>query len=125
MDEQATGTQRLWLDDVVVAASSWDVDEFGRVISLDKLAYDYDYDEYEVRPGLLCDCCGGDYPDYSRPAWDVVTDVLGCHEDEIADYMAMDQTEREVSTLLADLQAKIQSDAAKRIAEIKSRKTSK
>jgi hypothetical protein len=119
LDEQVTGTQRLWLNNTVIAASSWHVD-FDDLISLD----DLDFDDDEVRREWLCDCCGGDYPDYSRAAWNVLCAILDSRKDDIVAYMEMDAAERANSTLLVDIETEIHTDVLARIAKIQAAKKS-
>lgn len=100
VDEQQTGTQRLWLDNIVIAAPSWHVD-FDGLITVPP------NDDY--REDWLVDCCGGNYPDFSKPAGNIITDVLSDHNDELIEFFESDPVDR--TDLLARMQSEIRQAA--------------
>mgnify|MGYP001559226205 CR=1 FL=1 len=109
VDEQVTGIQRLWLDNIVIAAPSWHVD-FDGLITAPALQ--------DHREDWLVDCCGGNYPDFSSAASKIVEYALSTFDEDIQNFFESDPIDRD-ATLLDRIQAQINLDA---VAKMQSKK---
>lgn len=103
-DVQITGTHRLWLDKIVIAAGSWHED-FAGLITAPPIG--------DHREDWLVDCCGGEYPDFSASAEGVVKNVLEVYWERIVEYFE----DYRDTKLLSHIQAQIRRDALKEINE--------
>lgn len=105
-DTQVTGTQRLWLNGVVIAAPSWHVDVDG-LITAPQIDDDY-------RDDWLVDVCGGLYPDFSPAVKNILLGILNEYEGDLIAFFDADPVDRD-KTLLSRMETAIREAAAAKL----------